>query len=532
MSSKDLNKRKPSSIGASDKGEKDDKKNDAPAESSDHIEDTQAKERRAQQPPPRRHYTSAFCIGFVAPALVIWLSWALFPIMYHKDVLGGVRDFADCTIVTYDAKSEKMLATNETIEIAQVDHEIKLVQAKTYEGSIYGLGFVHAKDRLFQLYMTKMIAQGRVSELIGSEGIKIDKYVRQLGITRAAQSRFESMSAEESAIYVNYAAGINKVVENLKVYPMEFFVLMTSFEPWTVKDSISIEYLFNAMLSTDWFAEMLRLRLLEVYDRELVDQLLPFKDEHLFPFANATTISDDELAEMGKLRRRTEGERDPLFDIDGQEDWLYQPRKTDKVQVDSERKRDGVPHKQASPLLNVQTGSGTNCFAVHGNYTQKGKPFLACDPHLVKAVNSYFYLTRLTWNETKELQAGATLAEDEDAEYKTYLIGASLVGLPVISYGRSPFASWGISALYPDVIDLFVEDVKDDSFYFDAVSGKYEAFTTVSEKIKVRFGEDVTMTHRVTRSGVLMNLDLLDGSAGQAMPWITQEAVKDLGPGK
>ena len=50
------------------------------------------------------------------------------------------------------------MPTNETIEIAQVDHEIKLVQAKTYEGSIYGLGFVHAKDRLFQLYMTKMIA--------------------------------------------------------------------------------------------------------------------------------------------------------------------------------------------------------------------------------------------------------------------------------------------------------------------------------------------------------------------------------------
>ena len=52
---------------------------------------------------------------------------------------------------------------------------------------------------------------------------------------------------------------------------MEFYIFMTGFEPWTVKDSLSIEYLINTLISTDWFVEMLRIRLLEVYDRELVD---------------------------------------------------------------------------------------------------------------------------------------------------------------------------------------------------------------------------------------------------------------------
>ena len=83
------------------------------------------------------------------PGLAIWLAYALFPFMYHKDILGGVRDFADCTVLAFDEASGSMLATNETIEVAQVDHEIKLVQAKTYEGAMFGLGFVHAKDRLF-----------------------------------------------------------------------------------------------------------------------------------------------------------------------------------------------------------------------------------------------------------------------------------------------------------------------------------------------------------------------------------------------
>ena len=80
---------------------------------------------------------------------------------------------------------------------------------------MYGLGFVHAKHRLFQLHLTRLIAQGRLSELIGSSGIGLDKYVRTIGITRATAAKLEALSPQENAVYVNYAAGINKVIEEL-----------------------------------------------------------------------------------------------------------------------------------------------------------------------------------------------------------------------------------------------------------------------------------------------------------------------------
>ena len=141
------------------------------------------------------------------------------------------------------------------------------------------------------------------------------------------------MTEEESSIYINYANGINKVVENIKVYPMEFHVLMTSFEPWTIRDSVSIEYFSNAMISTDWFAEMLRLRLLEVYDRDLVDQILPYKPEHMFPFKQqAETISDDELAKIDKLEK----DASPgLYEIE--ESLIYKPPRVNKVEAVAER---------------------------------------------------------------------------------------------------------------------------------------------------------------------------------------------------
>jgi len=96
----------------------------------------------------------------------------------------------------------------------------------------------------------------------------------------------QTLDPLEHSILTNYAAGINKVVEELKIYPFEFQLLWTSFEPWTVRDSVACQTVGNALVSVDWFAEMLRVRLLEVYDRDLVDQIIPFKPEHFYEFGD------------------------------------------------------------------------------------------------------------------------------------------------------------------------------------------------------------------------------------------------------
>ena len=107
---------------------------------------------------------------------------------------------------------------------------------------------------------------------------------------------------------------------------------MTSFEPWTVYDSLSCSYFLTFMGSTDWFVEMLRVRLLEVYDRDLVDQMIPFKPEHIYPFENVETITDADLAKIGMLEEDSELSYSSLYDID--ESLIYIPPKADKVKLD------------------------------------------------------------------------------------------------------------------------------------------------------------------------------------------------------
>ena len=55
-------------------------------------------------------------------------------------------------------------------------------------GSIYGLGFVHAKDRLWQLDFYRYIVNGRLAEVLGSAAVPVDTYVRNIGLPRASRA--------------------------------------------------------------------------------------------------------------------------------------------------------------------------------------------------------------------------------------------------------------------------------------------------------------------------------------------------------
>ena len=46
----------------------------------------------------------------------------------------------------------------------------------------YGLGYTHAADRLWQMHMSRMISQGRLSEMLGELPIDFDKSLRLLNI--------------------------------------------------------------------------------------------------------------------------------------------------------------------------------------------------------------------------------------------------------------------------------------------------------------------------------------------------------------
>ena len=66
------------------------------------------------------------------------------------------------------------------------------IKAENFEDAIMAQGFVTAQDRLFQMQLNRMMAQGRISELAGDKAIGLDTRMRTIGIHRSRKSPCEN----------------------------------------------------------------------------------------------------------------------------------------------------------------------------------------------------------------------------------------------------------------------------------------------------------------------------------------------------
>ena len=64
--------------------------------------------------------------------------------------------------------------------------EIPFIEAESDGDTAFALGLVHAHLKLGQMAPMRMLARGRVSEMIGPLGVDIDRGLRTVGFSRAA----------------------------------------------------------------------------------------------------------------------------------------------------------------------------------------------------------------------------------------------------------------------------------------------------------------------------------------------------------
>jgi len=371
------------------------------------------------------------------------------------------------------------------------------VEADTYYGAIYGLGFVHAKDRLWQLNFYRYLTSGRLAELVGSTGVPIDKFVRTIGMPRAAKAMIASLNDEDRNFLQNYVNGINKVAENVALYPAEFYILMTGFDKFTIDDVAGMIMFFRVFLTRDWDVEYLRGRLTEIYDREFVDRLLPFQKKHYFDTGNMETILDHELEQFGFYVPEN---AENLFRVD-EELYHLRAKSKDKFDFQANFKESKWGFQE---LVSGWNNVGSNCWAIHGNFTHTGKPILSCDPHLGKFASPTWYPVRISWNETITEQTDSGPVR---SSYRTYIAGHGAVGVPLFGYIKTPFLAGGATALNPDAKDLFLEEVEDGKYL--SSDGTWQDVEKIHEVIKVRLGSDVHFDIQYTDNGVLLPKDIM-----------------------
>ncbi len=79
------------------------------------------------------------------------------------------------------------------VEIYRDEWGIPTVYAHTAHDLFFAQGYVHAQDRLWQMEFSRRIAPGRLSEVLGDAALEDDRFLRTLGMGRAAQAEAERL---------------------------------------------------------------------------------------------------------------------------------------------------------------------------------------------------------------------------------------------------------------------------------------------------------------------------------------------------
>jgi len=256
------------------------------------------------------------------------------------------------------------------------------------------LGFVHARDRMFQMELMRRAASGRLSEIAGPVTLGYDRMMRTLGLRRRAVADYAALDDGTKAMLEAYARGVNAWIAARGRFSAPEFLVLGAPEPWQPMDSLLWGKTMGLWLSLNWRTELSRFALAGSVPQPKIDEL--------WPPADGAGRPEAALESRGAVARALAA----------------------------------VLPRFPEPFTLPRTAS--NEWAVNGSHTASGAPLLAGDPHLAFGFPSIWYLARI------ETPQGV-------------LAGATAPGVPFLVLGHNGHIAWTFTTTGADVQDVFVE---------------------------------------------------------------------------
>jgi len=359
----------------------------------------------------------------------------------------------------YDAELELPGALGK-IEVVRDTANVPHIFADQDEDVFFGLGYVHAQDRLWQMSMMRRTAQGRLSEIFGPDTVHIDTYMRHLDLYSTAVRSLSVQSPETLAALNAYARGVNARLHEINTYARgrgapEMFLFNAPFATWQPADSLVMLKLMSVTLSSHMKREIRRAKVsLALPDPERIVDILP---DH----PATATIALPDYASLWDT---------PMFE-------------TALV--------DASPDHPLAPWKSIEHAGASNAFAAAPARSAAGGTILANDPHLELTAPTIWYLARM------ELSTGG-------------VIGATIPGIPLILSGRNEKLAWGMTSSYLDDQDILMEEVNADNPTEYRTEEGWKKFRTRQSIINVADGTPKTLTLRWSDNGPILPLDMFD----------------------
>ncbi len=300
------------------------------------------------------------------------------------------------------------------------------IRAKTDSDAFFAVGYAQAQDRLWQLEVQRRMARGELSEVFGKDSIDADVWLRTLGLHASARSAWTTLSAPARASLTAYTAGINARIAETDKLPVEFRLLGLKPQPWTEMDSLAWVKVFALDLGGNYRREMDYYLTRSLLGEDRAATFFPgYRSATQATVPAATPSADTGLQAMADTHRRV-----------------------------------------LASLHLALPNTGSNAWVIGGKHTTDGGALLANDPHLGLQIPSLWYAVSL---ETPTLHSS----------------GMSLVGLPLVVFGRNDHIAWGGTNMMADTQDLFFERTDANGDRYDT-DGGWIPFEQRTETIRVR----------------------------------------------
>jgi len=126
-------------------------------------------------------------------------------------------------------------------DIVRDEHGVPHIFATTPHDAYFALGAAHAQDRMWQMEITRRAIRGRLAEILGPDALDTDIFFRTMGLATAAEVSVTHLPADVQDALQAYSDGVNAIITAPGyVAPPEYQILMTSPEPWTPVDTVTV----------------------------------------------------------------------------------------------------------------------------------------------------------------------------------------------------------------------------------------------------------------------------------------------------
>jgi penicillin amidase len=363
--------------------------------------------------------------------------------------------------------AESRVPRDSGLQLASVDRPVEICRnrqgvphifAESDSDLFFGFGYAVAQDRLFQLDWLRRKGAGRLSEILGTEGLPQDILARTVGLHRIAEAEWEQLPAETQRLLASFSKGINASIEQVAdSLPVEFDLLDYRPEPWRPVDCLLIENEFR------WY---LTGRFPVIAMPELAKRYLG--DDHLYRMFLAAEADDESILEKSAAWRDAREHRASV--------------------------NPGVGQAVGDPDASV----GSNNWVIDGKRSASGRPTVASDPHIAMEAVSCWYEVHL--------QGGSF-----------DVAGCAYIGMPAVIIGRNRRMAWGITNNICSQRDLYREQTSHEHPGCFLHAGRWRPAEERTESILVRGKAAVTRQVISSPIGPIVD-DLLPEPANRSGP--------------